>query len=151
MEFTACRIHLIRIIRYLCELINNAKVMDQKINKPGHFFALFVLLAVMTGISSCEKFTYTPPAVDPNATWLLSTDIQPIFTASCVSCHGGAVAPDLREGKSFQALTKGGYLDLPAESSELYSTMTGSSHTARSTAAEKLKVLYWITQGAENN
>jgi len=29
--------------------------------------------------------------------------------------------------------------------------MTGSDHTARSTDTEKLKVLYWIEQGALNN
>jgi hypothetical protein len=139
------------IIQYLCELINNVNIMDQKITRPGQLFAFFVLLAVLTGFSSCEKYTYTPPAVDPNATWSLATDIQPIFTASCASCHGGAVPPDLREGKSFQALTKGGYVDTPAESSRLYAVMIGSSHTPRSTEAEKLKVLYWITQGAENN
>ncbi len=125
--------------------------MNQKINRIRQILIILVLIAAVEGFSSCEKYTYTPPAVDPNATWSLKTDIQPVFNASCVSCHGGTVAPDLRDGKSFTALTKGGYVTAPAESSRLYSKMVDGGHEARSTAAEKLKVLYWITQGAKNN
>lgn len=125
--------------------------MNQKLNRIRQILIAFVLLAVITGISSCEKYTYTPPAVDPNATWLFQTNVQPIFTANCVTCHGGAKTPDLRDGKSYLALTKGGFVTSPAESSKLYSKMVGSEHSPRSTDAEKLKVLYWITQGALNN
>lgn len=110
-----------------------------------------MLAAALSGLTSCEKYTYSPPDVDPNATWHFSTDIQPIFTANCIACHNGSKIPDLREGKSYLALTKGGYVSKPGETSKLYSMMTSSSHAARSTAAEKLKVLYWINQGAQNN
>jgi hypothetical protein len=113
-------------------------------------FAL-VILAATGAFSSCEKYTYNPPAVDPDATWSLSTDIQPIFNSSCVSCHGGAIPPNLREGQSFNTLTRGGYVDPPAESSRLYTKLIDPDHAARSTDTEKLKILYWIEQGAENN
>lgn len=127
------------------------KVMNQKLNRIRQILIGLVLVAAVAGFSSCEKYQYNPPAVDPDATWSLQTDIQPIFNSSCISCHGGTTSPDLREGRSYQSLTNGNYVDEPAESSELYTTMTSASHAARSTEADKLKVLYWITQGAENN
>jgi len=108
------------------------------------------MVLVVSIISSCESHKSETPLVDPNTVWHLSTDIQPIFTSSC-SCHGPGQAPDLREGFSHQALTSGGYVNLPAESSELYTKITTGSHISRSTDAEKLKILYWIEQGAEDN
>lgn len=117
-------------------------------------FVAFVIIVAAAGLSSCEKYQYNPPAVDPNATWHLQTDIQPIFNSSCAlaSCHGGPVSPALSSGKSFDALTKGGYVIAPAENSRLYKKITTDpSHESRVTAAEKLKILYWIKQGAKNN
>jgi hypothetical protein len=111
----------------------------------------FVILATIGVLSSCEKYTYNPPAVDPNATWSLSSDIQPIFNANCVSCHGGQIAPNLREGQSHNVLTRGGYVTTPAESSRLYTKLIDPDHAARTTDVEKLKILYWIEQGAQNN
>jgi hypothetical protein len=127
------------------------KIMNQKLNRIRQILVGLILVAAVAGFSSCEKYQYNPPAVDPDATWSFQTDIQPIFNSSCISCHGGATSPDLREGRSYQALTRGNYLDEPAESSGLYTTMISTGHAARSTQAEKLKVLYWITQGADNN
>lgn len=119
--------------------------------KIRSFFLAFLLIMSVAGFYSCEKYGFTPPAVDPDTTWHLQTDIQPIFNANCVSCHGGSLSPDLRVDRSFQSLTKGGYVTLPAESSKLYSKMSDGSHLSRSTETERLKVLYWITQGAQNN
>jgi hypothetical protein len=125
--------------------------MNQKFNRIRQILIAFVLVAAVEGFSSCEKFSYTPPAVDPKAIWHLQSDIQPIFNANCISCHGANLSPDIREGKSYLALTKGGYVILPGETSRLYTHMTSAGHTARSTDTEKLKVLYWINQGAQNN
>lgn len=125
--------------------------MNQKLNRMKQILVALVLIAAVVGFSSCEKYSYTPPAVDPNTAWSLKTDIQPIFNANCIACHGGTTSPDLRDGKSFNALTKGGYVTAPAETSRLYAKMVDGSHESRSTAADKLKVLYWITQGAQNN
>jgi mono/diheme cytochrome c family protein len=125
--------------------------MNHKFNKIRQILVAFVLLAAVTGISSCEKYSYSQPAVDPNTTLLFQTDIQPIFSSNCVTCHGGAIAPDLRDGKSYMALTRGGFVTVPAETSKLYSRMSATDHSARSTQVDKLKVLYWITQGALNN
>ena len=125
--------------------------MNQKLNRIRHILSLFILAALMGGISSCEKYSYEPPAVDPTATWHLGTDIQPIFSTNCVACHGGTQSPDLRDGKSYLTLTKGSFVTSPAAESRLYKKMLSSSHSPRSSATEKLKVLYWITQGALNN
>lgn len=111
----------------------------------------FIVAFTAVLISSCEKYTFRPPEVDPDYAWSLKDDIQPIFSSSCISCHGGSIAPDLRAGNSYNALTKGGYVTLPAEESRLYKTIISPGHTARTTEAEKLKILYWITQGAKNN
>jgi len=108
-------------------------------------------ITIITGLIACEDFKVPQPAVDPLANWSLQTDIQPIFNNNCISCHGISRSPDLREGKSFNALTNGGYVTLPAETSRLYSTMEGASHISRATEPERLKILYWITQGAKNN
>lgn len=113
---------------------------------------IFAIIAATAVLSSCEKYQYNPPAVDPDNPWSLSIDIQPIFNANCTSCHGGAVQPDLREGNSFDALTRRGYVTTPAESSRLYKILVDDpSHSSRVTEAEKLKILYWIEQGAKNN
>ncbi len=125
--------------------------MNQKINKIRQILVGLVLVAGIAGFTSCEKYTYSPPEVDQNVVWKLNTDIQPIFNEKCIDCHGGTTSPDLRTGKSYNALSKGGFLAAPAEASKLYKKLIESSHASRSTAAEKLKILYWITQGAQNN
>lgn len=125
--------------------------MKQKLIRIRMIFGVLVLVTATCCLSSCEKNTYPPPAVDPAATWHFQADIQPIFTANCITCHNGTKSPDLRSGKSYLSLTKGGFVKLPASSSDLYVRMTTGDHVPRSTDADKLKVLYWITQGAKNN
>lgn len=125
--------------------------MKQRLNRIRKILVVIVLVAAGQLFSSCEKYSFNPPAVEPNTEWSLQNDIQPIFNSNCISCHGGAVSPDLREGKSYQSLTRGGYVDAPAESSGLYKQVISPSHAARSTETDKLKILYWITQGAKNN
>jgi hypothetical protein len=125
--------------------------MNQKLNRIRQILVVVVLVATAGMFSSCEKYTFSPPEVDPETPWSFQNDIQPLFNTSCTSCHGGAVAPDLREDESYEELSSGGYLETPAASSRLYMIMTAPSHAARSTEADKLRVLYWITQGAENN
>ncbi|HEX2920658.1 MAG TPA: hypothetical protein VHO50_05780 [Bacteroidales bacterium] len=121
--------------------------------KPGNKQALimFIILIISVAFSSCEKYRFSPPDVDPNATWSLSNDIQPIFNSNCITCHGGAISPDLRETRSYNSLTKGEYVKTPAESSRLYTKLNAPDHQARTTPVEKLKILYWIQQGAKDN
>jgi len=142
---------LIRIFGYLCELINNDKSMNQNIKKIRQILAGLVLITATAGFSSCEKYQWAPVKVDPEVVIYFQADIQPIFNASCSSCHGATKAPDLRDGKSYAALTKGAYITLPGETSKLYVKMTGADHAPKSSGVDKQTVLNWINQGAKNN
>jgi mono/diheme cytochrome c family protein len=127
--------------------------MNHKVKKIKQSLYAVIILAALAGLTSCEKASFAPPAVDPTATWHFQADIQPIFNANCISCHGATKSPDLRDGKSYDALKKGGYINAPADAvtSKLYTKMSSSGHMARSTESDRLKVLYWITQGALKN
>jgi len=150
MNFGACKMFKISLHGYLCEIINS-KNKNMKISKISKTVASGFVLSAILFISSCEKVQIDAPQVDPNTVWTLSGDIQPIFTANCISCHGGTRTPDLRAGKSFSSLTNGSFVTQPASGSLLYTKITGSDHTSRTTDTEKLKILYWIQQGAMNN
>lgn len=126
--------------------------MNRNLKNIKQMIAAFILMAAAAGFSSCEKYSYTEPPVDPNAVWHLQADVQPIFNSNCITCHGGTLSPDLRSGKSFLALTKGGFVKKPGETSILYHQITtNSDHIPRTSPNEKLKILYWINQGALNN
>ena len=125
--------------------------MNKKLNKIRQILVALVLVAAVAGFSSCEKYSYLPPKVNPDVTVHFQTEIQPIFTSNCVACHGGSQFPNLSDGKSYLSLTKNGMVNTPGETSRLYVQMKSSSHTSRSTETDKQKVLYWINQGALNN
>jgi hypothetical protein len=125
--------------------------MGKAIIKITRVISTGLILVLLILLSSCEKIKITSTFVDPNTIWSLSADIQPVFTSNCIFCHGGTILPDLRSGKSYTSLTNGGFVTTPATGSLLYSIMTGSQHSGRSTDAQKLEVLYWIQQGALDN
>ena len=112
---------------------------------------LLLLIIAVIGFHSCEKNSYIPPKISTVDTLHFESDIQPIFNAHCITCHGPVRTPDLRDGNSYQALTKGSYVTKPGETSKLYLQMTSADHTARSSEFDKQKVLIWINQGALNN
>ena len=85
--------------------------MNQKLNRIRQILVALVLIAAVEGFSSCEKYSFSPPAVDPNQTMHFQADIQPIFNSNCVDCHGANRTPDLRDGKSYLALTKGKFVN----------------------------------------
>jgi hypothetical protein len=125
--------------------------MNQKVKIAKVSLGVFVILIVIGFMSSCEKYTYTPPTINPNDSVHFATEIQPIFNGICINCHNGAVSPDLRDGKSFSSLTTKGMITPPAETSKLYMKVISASHTARTSDIEKQKILVWINQGAHNN
>ena len=125
--------------------------MNHKIVKRRVNLVIVMIMLALAGFTSCEKYQFLPPVVEPDVEVLFQTEIQPIFTANCTSCHGGIVPPDLRDGKAYESLTTNGYVDLPAETSKLYTKITSSSHLARTNDLQKQKILIWIQQGAKNN
>lgn len=125
--------------------------MNKKLYRIRLILGLLLLIVAVTGFYSCEKNSFTPPKINTVDTVHFAIDIQPIFNAHCITCHGGVRSPDLRSGNSYHALTTGLYVTLPGETSRLYLKMTSADHTARSNDLEKQKVLIWINQGALNN
>ena len=105
----------------------------------------------MVFFSSCEEYKITQEEIDPGETVLFQTQIQPIFNANCITCHKGSRNPDLRDGNSYESLTTGGYVNLPAADSKLYKKIISSSHTSFTIDPEKQLIYNWIDQGAQNN
>lgn len=122
--------------------------------KPKKFWPVLLASILLGGaglLISCEKYTYMPEVINPGETILFETQIQPIFTNNCIVCHKGSRNPDLRDGNSYNSLTTGGYVNLPAETSRLYKQVTSSSHASYTIDTEKQLILLWIQQGALNN
>lgn len=124
---------------------------------------LITILSVIFILSSCTS-TYIvpdPPAPpvappSPNENKIsFSGEIQPIFTAKCVKCHGvGQVAPTLAAGKSYQALmSMSGMIDtITPGNSILYTEMaTGGGMNQYCTKSNADSTYKWIRQGAKNN
>jgi hypothetical protein len=127
--------------------------MNQKVKNLRRSLVVVIILAATAGFTSCEKYKILPTPFDPNATWSLKADIQPIFNSTCAlaSCHGGARSPDLSEGKAYNSLTKGGYVKAPYETSRLYLQMETGHPSSSLSDVNRKKILYWTTQGAQNN
>lgn len=142
---------LISIFRYICEIINNRGKMGHRGRVIQTGIVALIIIAGAALVASCEKYSYIVETVNPVDTVYFQTEIQPIFTANCITCHRGTRNPDLRQGNSYESLTTGGYVTLPAESSRLYSKITSSSHEAFTLPVEKQKILVWIQQGARDN
>ncbi len=81
-----------------------------------------------------------------------SGDIQPIFDASCTSCHSGGPSPNLSPGLAYDEIIDGGYVEGPENACEsvLYQVFSGS-HSGRATEEEILKILGWIQAEAQDN
>lgn len=113
--------------------------------------AAFLIPAGMLFFSSCENYQFELETIDPEEPVLFQTQIQPIFTDNCVTCHKGSRNPDLRDGFSYASLTTGNYVTPPAATSKLYTQITSGSHTSFTLDVEKQLIYAWIEQGALNN
>lgn len=125
--------------------------MKMKAKLFWNVMAALLIPAGMVFFSSCEKFKIVAEPVDPGVTVLFQTEIQPIFTDNCIVCHKGSRNPDLRDGFSYESLTTGGYVNLPAAESRLYKQINSSSHTSLTNETQKQLIYNWIDQGAQNN
>ncbi len=119
------------------------------LRKPG--IIVFTILAGIIILASCEKYSFMVETVDPVDSVHFKTVIQPLLNDKCATCHGGSREPDLRSAYSYESLTTGGYVTLPADKSELYTKVISSGHASFTLPEEKLRILYWIAQGAKNN
>lgn len=94
-------------------------------------------------------------AIDPDIPTSFATDIQPIFTAKCISCHPPTANLDLSEGIAYGQITQSKYMDLGNPSQSLiytYPNPTSGTHSYRKyTTTEANLLLKWIEEGALDN
>lgn len=117
------------------------------------------LIALFLGVfmlGSCEYASITPdipPPPPPGDSTSFSLEIQPIFNQSCAGCHNGSVAPDLREGKSWQSLMDNNMVvPFQPNQSILYTCLlTGGSMASYGNTTRNTTIKYWIEEGAKNN
>ncbi|MCC6685148.1 MAG: hypothetical protein IT247_08760 [Bacteroidia bacterium] len=110
-------------------------------------------------ISACKKdFFEPPPPLDLTTPVSFSTDIMPIFEASCYGsgCHDKGIAPDLTPDNAYDQLNMLGYVDTTnAEGSTLYMRMISATNpmppSGKLSGEKTNKILAWIKQGAKNN
>ena len=117
----------------------------------------------MITLSGCYKTTtlvVTPTIKQDTTTISFSSDIQPIFTASCAfsGCHvAGGKAPNLSIGVAYQSLQDGGYVVAnDPDNSQLMLWLTGKKTPGMPLGNSpnpeiNAKVSNWIFQGAKNN
>lgn len=119
------------------------------LKRPG--IVVFTILSGVIILASCEKYSFTVETVDPVDSVHFKAVIQPLLANKCATCHGGVREPDLRSANSYESLTTGGYVTLPADKSKLYLKVISGSHASFTLPEEKQRILYWISQGAKNN
>ena len=112
-------------------------------------FHLIVFIFILIG---CEKVTVQPPGFTGGEV-SFNKDIIPFFQRKCVSCHGGGISPDLREGEAYIALSDGGFVEPGnSENSNLIDKLkNGGSHAKYINPAELEMLEAWIEKGAEDN
>ena len=115
---------------------------------------VLVFAGIIAGIlicSSCEKVVFPEQEIILPDTLSYSLQIQPIWNAKCLDCHGGQRDPDLRAEFSYNSLFEEDLIDTAnAEGSKLVTKLYGT-HNSRATEAEKQLILEWIREGAKNN
>lgn len=128
--------------------------------KSNIYLLLFVfgfLLNACTYDFIAEAPAETVVPVDSTVAISFSTQIAPIFTNKCVSCHEtGGQSPDLTAANAYKSLTSMNLVNTATPASSLiynYPNPTNTSvHTWKKfSTSEAQLVLTWIQQGAKNN
>jgi len=131
----------------------NIKIMKKTVKLISNA-ALLVLMLSLTGCYYDEVIEPAPLPPDFEATF--ANDIQPIFTANCISCHGGSQEPDLRAGSAYAEIVNGEFI-VPndIEASVLYQRLVGNGALmppGNSLSTTKINLVKnWIENGALNN
>ena len=120
---------------------------------------IVLILFTILGLQSCLYDFVAPEEttpVDPTVTINFATQIQPMFTASCILCHKtGGTSPDLTTGKSYDAINTSKYISTssPAQSLLYRRVIAGGGFSGHPTlpSAQAALLLGWIQQGAKNN
>jgi hypothetical protein len=120
--------------------------------------AILILILALSGCYYDEIVEEFVPDIPDDVVVSYELDVQPIFTASCASCHPTIADPDLTAGSSYSSIINGGYI-VPEDpdASILYQTLitTNAQELMPPSAAlpaSDIKIIEtWIKQGAEDN
>ncbi len=123
------------------------------------FKQLIIAFMVMAGFTTSCTYDQIEPEIpdipDPDVPTSFADEIQPIFTASCVSCHPPTAGLDLTEGTAYSTITASKYMDLANPSQSLiytYPNPTSGTHSYKKyTTTEAALLLKWIEEGALDN
>jgi uncharacterized membrane protein len=126
-------------------------------NKGIKKYLLFGVFCLSVVFSSCQwesVLEQVEPELPPDDEEIrFATDIQPIFTDKCVTCHA-STNPVLTAGSAYNNLIDGDYVNTSdPENSVLYVTIL-SGHPGGSSSAsgtERALILRWIEEGAQDN
>ncbi len=120
--------------------------MDRKV-KIIRTFASVVMLAGLVGLTSCEKYVWSPPEVPEDIVVSFSTHILPL----CKSCHTSWTPTKVYD----ELLERVNLTDPPSSSiltfhsSIVETNMIRVNDDVTLKASEVIKL--WATQGAANN
>jgi mono/diheme cytochrome c family protein len=125
--------------------------------------SLFLILVLFTlAMSSC-KYNFIVPieeeipedTIPGDQPVSYATQIQPIFTNKCISCHkSGGTPPNLVAGSSYSQVVPALVNLSKPEESDIYTypSPTTTKHAWKKyNSSEANLVLTWIKEGAKNN
>jgi hypothetical protein len=114
---------------------------------------LFILIIFSLFLNSCKYDFVLPEVVTPidnSKPTSFATQILPIFTEKCNSCHN-AQTPKLTTDVAFAQLVPNYVNTGSPASSKIYINASSGTHYAKVSATQAALILAWITQGANNN
>jgi hypothetical protein len=125
----------------------------KKLHKSQIIFLIPALFTIL--FAACEKYNYEKVKVVIEKDVMFSSDIVPILSNKCNTCHNGSLKLDLRPDKAYNSLSKDACIDTTVAPTEtkIYKKLTdaGSSHIGRANDTEIATILKWIELGAKNN
>ena len=120
-------------------------------------YKIVMIIGVSTLLTSCyyDTFPEDDGTVPEDVSY--SMDIQPLWDADCVSCHNGAVPPNLEADVSHAELLNGFVVAGNPDESVLYHSLLGTNGVSLMPPNAKWPdsqinlVKGWIEQGAKDN
>ena len=117
-------------------------------------YAILILILFSLFLNSCKYDFILPEVVPPidngGEPIKFATQIVPIFTEKCVSCHN-AKEPVLTTAAAYAQLVPKYVNTASPASSKIYTLPKSGTHYATVSASQAALILAWITEGAKNN
>ena len=120
--------------------------------KKNTIFLILILFSLF--LNSCKYDFILPEVVPPidngGEPIKFATQIVPIFTEKCNSCHN-AQAPVLTAAAAYAQIVPNHVNTASPASSKIYTLPKSGAHYATISGAQAALILQWITEGAKNN